>query len=144
MPNKTCPANSAQTMVGVNLAPLVTTGVLNASCNVDPNTGTTVAQSSVDGATLLGGAIRLTAVTSTCTSTAGGVTRSSNVVGTINGQPITAGPATIGIPGVATVHLNESTTGPNGQLVQNAVRVQVLGLLGIVTQTVVLSSCYLN
>jgi trimeric autotransporter adhesin len=128
----------------VNLAPLVTTGVLNASCTMDPNTGNTLAQSSVDGATLLGGAIRLSVVTSTCHSTANGVTRSSNVVGTINGVPITAGPATIGIPGVAVVHLNESTTGPNGQLVQNAVRVEVLGLLGIVTQTVILSSCYIN
>ncbi len=143
-PHVTCPPNGSQTVVGVNLAPLVSTGVLNASCTMDPNTGNTVAQSSVDGATLLGGAIQLSVITSNCTSTASGVTRSSNVVGTINGTPITAGPATIGIPGVATIHLNESTTGPNGQLVQNAIRVEVLGLLGIVTQTVILSSCYIN
>jgi hypothetical protein len=143
-PNVTCPPNASQTAAGLNLAPLVTTGVLNASCTVDPNSGNTVAQSSVDGASLLGGLIQLSAVTSTCTSTASGVTRSSNVVGTINGVPITTGPATIGIPGVAVVHLNESTTGPNGQLVQNAVRVEVLGLLGIVTQTVILSSCFIN
>lgn len=72
------------------------------------------------------------------------MSRSSNVVGAIDGVPITAGPATVGIPGVTTIHLNESTTGPNGQLVQNAVRVEVLGLLGIVTQTVILSSCFIN
>ena len=33
---------------------------------------------------------------------------------------------------------------PNGQLVQNAVRVEVLGPLGIITQRVILSSCYIN
>jgi hypothetical protein len=143
-PHQTCPPNGSQTVVGINLAPLLTTGVLNAGCNMDPNTGNTVAHASVDGASLLGGAIQLSVITSTCTSTAGGVTRSSNVVGTINGQPITTGPQTIGIPGVATIHLHESTTGPNGQLIQNAIRVEVLGLLGIVTQTVILSSCYIN
>lgn len=143
-PDVICPPNDTRTQVAVNLPPLVTTGVLNASCVMDPNTGATVARSSVDGATLLGGLIQLTAITSTCTSTASGVTRSSNVVGTINGVPVTAGPATIGIPGVAVVHLNESTVGPQGQLVQNAIRVEVLGLLGIVTQRVILSSCYIN
>ncbi|GIH10512.1 hypothetical protein Rhe02_85790 [Rhizocola hellebori] len=143
-PNVTCLPNAAQTQAAVNLPPLVTTGVLNASCTVDPNNGTTVARSSVDGATLLSGAIRLSVVESTCTSSASGVARSSIVVGTINGAPINAGPATIGIPGVAVVHLNETTTGPGGQLVQNAVRVEVLGLLGIVTQQVILSSCYIN
>ncbi|GAA2358449.1 hypothetical protein Cme02nite_34560 [Catellatospora methionotrophica] len=140
-PEAVCPPGATKTQVPVNL-PLVTTGVLNASCTAAG--GTTTARSSVDGATLLGGAVQLSAITSTCTGSSSGNTRSSQVVGTINGTPISAGPATIGIAGVATIHLNESTTGPGGRLVQNAVRVEVLGLLGIVTQQIVLGSCYLG
>lgn len=142
-PDVTCPPDDSQTQVAVNLPPLVTTGVLNASCTMNPANGTTVAEASVDGATLLGGLIQLSVIESTCVSDSSGVTRSSNVVGTINGVPISAGPARIGIPGVAVVYLNESTTGPGGRLVQNAVRVEVLGLLGIVTQRITLSSCYI-
>ncbi|WP_117208481.1 vWA domain-containing protein [Allorhizocola rhizosphaerae] len=143
-PDVRCPPNEARTVVRISAPPLLSTGVLNASCTIDMNIGRTVAYASVDGATLLGGAIQLSLIESTCTADADGITRSSRVVGTINGQPISAGPATIGIPGVATVHLNESTTGPGGLLVQNAVRVEVLGLLGIVTETIILSSCYLG
>ncbi len=143
-PHVTCPPNSAQTVAAISLPPLLSTGVLNGTCTVNPADGATVARSWVDGATLLGGAIRLTAVESTCSSNAGGVTRNSIVVGTINGTPISAGPATIGIPGVAVVHLHETTTGPGGRLVQNAIRVEVLGLLGIVTQQIILAGCYLN
>jgi hypothetical protein len=141
-PEAVCPPGATKTQVAVNLPPLVTTGALNASCAATG--GTTTARSSVDGATLLGGAIQLSAISSTCSGSSSGVNRSSQVVGTINGTPISAGPATIGIPGVATVHLNESTTGPGGRLVQNAVRVEVLGLLGIVTQQIVLGGCYIG
>ncbi len=143
-PDVRCPPNDARTVVAVNAPPLLVTGVLNAACTVVPEVGTTTATASVDGASLLGGLIQLSLIESTCQATPLGITRSSRVVGTINGQPISAGPATIGIPGVATIHLNESTTGPNGLLVQNAIRVEVLGLLGIVTETIILSSCYLG
>jgi hypothetical protein len=142
-PNVVCPPNDARTQAGINLA-LVTTGVLNASCTLDPATGTTTAKASDVGAILLGGVIQLSVVESTCVASASGISRSSVVVGTINGVPISAGPATIGIPGVAVVHVNESTNGPNGQLVQNAVRVEVLGLLGIVIEEITLSSCFLG
>ncbi|MDI1465397.1 choice-of-anchor P family protein [Catellatospora sp. KI3] len=141
-PEAVCPPGAVRTQAAVNLAPLLTTGVLNASCVAAD--GTTTARASVDGARLLGGAIQLSAVSSTCTSGSSGTTRASQVVGSINGAPINAGPATIGIPGVAVVHLNESATGPGGRLVQNAVRVEVLGLFGIVTQQIVLGSCYLG
>jgi hypothetical protein len=141
-PHSVCPPGAVKTQVGVSLPPLLTTGVLNASCTAAG--GTTIARSSVDGATLLGGVIQLSAVESTCVGSSAGVTRSSLVVGRINGTPITAGPATIGIPGVATIHLNESTSGPGGRLGQNAIRVEVLGLLGIVTQQITLSGCYIG
>ncbi|MBB5868721.1 hypothetical protein F4553_002100 [Allocatelliglobosispora scoriae] len=144
-PDVVCPPNDARTTVAVNAAPLLTTGVLNASCVLDPATGTTTARATVDGANILSGLINLTAIESTSVSSASGITRTSRVVGTINGTPIgTSAPTTIGIPGVAVVYLNESTTNSSGQLVQNAVRVEVLGLLGVITETIILSDTYLG
>jgi hypothetical protein len=117
---------------------LASVNALHADCTLDPNTGRTVASARVEGATLLGGAIKLNAVEASCVSDDNGIVGSSKV-GTLNGQPIGTGPATIGIPGVATVHLNETATGPNGQLIQNAVRVRTL--LG---QEIILSACRLG
>lgn len=144
-PDVTCPPDETKSEAVLNLPPLLTTGVLNASCTVDPDTGTTTAHASVDGATLLGGLIKLSVVESTSVAGPNGITRSSRVVGTINGRKIgTSEPVTIGIPGVAVVHLNESTTNDHGQLVQNAVRVEVLGLLGAASEQVILAGTYLG
>lgn len=137
-PHAQCPPNEDKTVASVNVLGLASVNALHADCTLDPDTGRTVASARVEGATLLGGAIKLNAIEAKCVSDAGGVTGSSKV-GTLNGQPIGTGPATIGIPGVATVHLNETVTGPNGQLVQNAVRVRTL--LG---QEIVLSACRLG
>ncbi|MGI5152773.1 choice-of-anchor P family protein [Plantactinospora sp. CA-294935] len=144
-PDVTCPPNDARTSVAVNAPPLLTTGVLNASCTLDPDTGTTTARATVAGANLLGGLVNLSTIESTSVAGPAGITRTSRVVGTINGAAVgTSSPVTIGIPGVAVVYLNESTTNPNGQLVQTAVRVQVLGLLGLPSEEIVLSRSYLG
>lgn len=137
-PHAQCPPNEDKTVASVNVLGLASVNALHADCTLDPATGRTVASARVEGATLLGGAIQLNAIEASCVSDANGITGSSKV-GTLNGQPIGTGPVTIGIPGVATVHLNETTTGPNGQLVQNAVRVQTL--LG---QQIILSACRLG
>ena len=137
-PLATCPPNSALTQVGLNVPAVANLGVLNASCTLDPATGTTTATASVDSASLLGGAIRLTNISSTCVSGPGGVTRSSTV-GTINGVPIGVGSGSLTIPLVATVRYNETTT-VNGKLAQNAIRVTTL--LG--TQEIILAGCRLG
>ncbi|GLY50117.1 choice-of-anchor P family protein [Lentzea sp. NBRC 102530] len=137
-PHAQCPPNENKTVASVNVLGLAQVNALHADCTLDPNTGRTVASARVEGASLLGGAITLNAIEAKCESDANGVVGSSKV-GTLNGQPIGTGPATIGIPGVATVHVNETATGPNGQLIQNAVRVRTL--LG---QEIILSACRLG
>ncbi|GIG88214.1 vWA domain-containing protein [Plantactinospora endophytica] len=144
-PDVTCPPDDARTSVAVNAPPLLSTGVLNASCTLDPATGTTTARATVAGANLLGGLVNLSTIESTSVAGPAGITRTSRVVGTVNGAAVgTSSPVTIGIPGVAVVYLNESSTNANGQLVQTAVRVQVLGLLGLPSEEIVLSRSYLG
>ncbi|ANZ40724.1 hypothetical protein BBK82_36760 [Lentzea guizhouensis] len=137
-PHATCPPNEDKTVAAINVLGLAAVNALHADCTLDPVTGRTHANARVEGATLLGGAIQLNAVEASCVSDSRAVTGTSTV-GSLNGRPIGSAPATIGIPGVATVHLNETTTGPNGQLVQNAVRVQTL--LG---QQIIVSACRLG
>ncbi|WP_394619239.1 choice-of-anchor P family protein [Lentzea sp. JNUCC 0626] len=137
-PHAQCPPNEDKTVASINVLGLAQVNALHADCTLNPDTGRTVASARVEGATLLGGAIKLNAIEAKCESDANGIVGSSKV-GTLNGQPIGTGPATVGIPGVATVHLNETATGPNGQLIQNAVRVRTL--LG---QEIILSACRLG
>jgi hypothetical protein len=79
--------------------------------------------------------ITLSDIETHCVANDQGLSGSSRV-GTLNGQPIGTQPATIGIPGVATVHVNQSVVGPNGQFAQYAVH--VVTLLG---QDIVVSGC---
>jgi trimeric autotransporter adhesin len=137
-PHATCPPNQDKTTATVTVLGLATVKALHADCTLDPNTGTTSANAKVDGATLLGGAITISMIESHCASGAGGITGSSKV-GTINGIPIGTGSGSLGIPGVAQVFYNETTTTPTGQLVQNAIRVRTL--LG---QEIILSGCRLG
>lgn len=136
-PLATCPPNESKTIASVNLG-IVSTGALNANCTLDPATGRTDAAASVDHASLLGGLITIGAVQSQCVADANGITGTSTVA-TINGRPIGSGSGSLGIPGVAQVFYNETTTGPNGQLVQNAIRVHTL--LG---QDIILAGCRLG
>ncbi|HEY8472820.1 MAG TPA: PKD domain-containing protein [Natronosporangium sp.] len=136
-PHATCPPDEIETLAQLNVA-IAVVDALNAECTVDPDTGETVAYASIDGASLLGGAIVISNIESSCVSNADGVTRSSRV-GTINGVPIGTGSGAISIPLVATVFYNETTTNSSGQLVQNAIRVQtVLG------QQIILAGCRLG
>lgn len=134
-PNATCPPNSALTTAGLTVPGVLTVNALNGSCAVDPATGTTVARSSVSGASLLGGVISVSDIESQCVAGAAGVTGSSRV-GTINGRPIGGGSGSITVPLVATVHYNQTVTTPGGRLTQYAIR--VVTLLG---QEIVLGGC---
>ncbi|WP_439658056.1 choice-of-anchor P family protein [Lentzea sp. HUAS TT2] len=132
-----CPPNEDKTVASVNVLGLASVNALHADCTLDANTGRTVASARVEGASLLGGLITLNAIEAKCESDANGVVGSSKV-GTLNGQPIGTGPLTVTI-GIATVRLNETATGPNGQLIQNAVRVTT-----ILGQEIILSACRLG
>lgn len=136
-PFVTCPPNDSKTSVLLN-TPVGSVHALNANCVLDPATGTTTAAASISNVSLLAGAITISTIESSCMSGASGITGSSRV-GTINGIPIGIGHGSIGIPGVAQVFYNETTTTPSGQLVQNAIRVRTL--LG---QQIILAGCRLG
>jgi hypothetical protein len=102
---------------------------------VSPTTGVTRATASIEGASLLGGAISISTIETTCLAGPEGLTGSSRV-GTINGQPIGTGSGSITIPLVATVYYNQTVTTPAGELFQYAIRVRTL--LG---QEIVLAGC---
>jgi hypothetical protein len=135
-PLATCPPDEWETIASLSLG-IGTVTALHAECTLDTGDGTTRASATVDGANLLGGAIRITGVSSTCVAGAAGITRSSSV-GTINGIPIGLGSGSLGIPGVATVFYNETTTS-GGRLAQNAIRISTL--LG---QQIILAGCRLG
>jgi trimeric autotransporter adhesin len=134
-PLAACPPNSNQTTASLNVLGLASVQALHAECTMDAGTGRTNAAANVSSASLLLGAITLSNLETSCIADEQGLSGSSRV-GTLNGQPIGTQPATIGIPGVATVHLNQSVTGPNGQFAQYAVR--VVTLLG---QEIVVAGC---
>jgi hypothetical protein len=134
-PHATCPPNSDLTTASLTIPALATVQALHAECTLDPSTGYTDASAEISGANLLGGAIRLTDIETRCLATESGLSGSSRV-GTLNGQPIGTAPTTVSIPLVATVYLNQTVNGPNGQLAQYSVR--VVTLLG---QEIVLSGC---
>jgi hypothetical protein len=133
-PHAVCPPDADLTQVGLNVPGVADVNALNASCLVSPDTGTN-ADASIDGASLLGGAIRISTIESSCDAGVGGLSGSSRV-GTINGTPIGTGAGQLSIPLVATVFYNETVTTPSGQLFQHAIRVRtVLG------QEIILSGC---
>jgi trimeric autotransporter adhesin len=134
-PHATCPPNTDLTTASLTVPALASVQALHAECTLDPSTGHTDASAEISSATLLGGAIRLSDIETRCVATESGLSGSSRV-GTLNGQPIGTGPTTISIPLVATVYLNQTVNGPNGQLAQYSVR--VVTLLG---QEIVLSGC---
>ncbi|QFZ19424.1 vWA domain-containing protein [Saccharothrix syringae] len=134
-PHATCPPSSDLTTASITVPALASVQALHADCHLDPATGRTDAGAEVSSASLLGGVITVSDIETSCVANEQGLSSSSRV-GTLNGRPIGTGPATVGVPGVATVYLNQTVVGPNGQRAQYAVR--VVTLLG---QEIVLSGC---
>jgi trimeric autotransporter adhesin len=134
-PHAVCPPDADLTSVGLNVPGVANVNALNASCSVNPDTGVTHADASVDGASLLGGAITITNIETSCVAGPAGLSGSSRV-GTINGTPIGAGSGQLTIPLLATVFYNQTVTTPDGQLFQYAIRIRTL--LG---QEIILSGC---
>lgn len=146
-PNVICPPNDTQSVVRLGTG-VGSINALNASCTLDPAVGRTIATSSVADASLLGGLVRISTIQSRCGASADGIVRSSSVA-TINGIPIGSGSGSIGIPGVAQVFFNETTTNASGQFVQNAIRVVVppvivLGIVVVPGQEIILAGCRLG
>jgi hypothetical protein len=137
-PHATCPPNTNLTTATITVPGLASVQALHAECTLNAGTGRTDASARVDGASLLGGVISVTNLETHCVANEQGLSGSSRV-GTLNGRPIGTQPATISIPLVATVHLNQSVVGPNGQFAHYAVR--VVTLLG---QEIILSGCRLG
>jgi hypothetical protein len=134
-PHAQCPPNSNITTASLNVLGLASVQALHAECTLNASTGRTDASANVSSASLLGGVIKLSDLETHCVANEQGLSGSSRV-GTLNGQPIGTQSATIGIPGVATVYVNQTVNGPNGQLAQYAVH--VVTLLG---QEIVVSGC---
>jgi len=134
-PNVACPPNDAKTTAALR-TPVASLQGLTASCALDPGTGTSTASAAVTDVTALG-VIHIKGIDSICTASATGTTATSHV-GTINGIKIGTRPGTIGIPGVAEVHYNETVTTATG-LTHNAIRIHTL-----VGETITLASCQLG
>jgi hypothetical protein len=136
-PNVSCPPDTHQSAQIIS-TPVAELGTLSVDCTVDTTTGQTDVVSTVAQARLLSGLITIEDIESTCTASAEGVERSSQV-GTINGISIGSEPGTMSLlGGLVAVHYNESTTDDEGHLVQNALRVVTAG------QEVTVASCQLG
>ncbi|MFC7614376.1 NucA/NucB deoxyribonuclease domain-containing protein [Actinokineospora soli] len=96
-PNVHCPPSDTQSTA--TLSTLVgTIEALTVACHLDTQQGRTTVNTTVAGASLLGGAVRITDIESSCTAGADGITRASRV-GTINGVPIGSGRGSLSVPG---------------------------------------------
>jgi hypothetical protein len=136
-PNVSCPPDTHQSAQIIS-TPIAELGTLSVDCTVDTTTGQTDVVSTVAQARLLSGLITIEDIESTCTASAEGVERSSQV-GTLNGISIGSEPGTMSLlGGLVAVHYNESTTDDEGHLVQNALRVVAAG------QEVTIASCQLG
>lgn len=126
-----------ETTVSVPADPLVTTGVLNASTEGDPEAGTSTATGSVADVDVLPSPLGVTPsaisadlVSATCNATPDGETGSVVLTNAqINGTDLvdsTPGPNTdITVNGLASVVLNEQIENADGSLTVNAVRVKL-------------------
>lgn len=123
-PHVQCPPGGSATSATISTAVGQITG-FNASCRTDPVTGTTVTTASMASANLLGGALRITDIRSSCTAGPGGISCTSSV-GSVNGIPIGSAQVTLDILGVGRVALNEAQSNGPGRPVRNAVRVVTL------------------
>jgi len=124
---------------------VVSTGTLTVNTNgtTTPTMASSDASARVENLSLLGGLVTATVAQAVSSSTCNGTTASSSdanttLVGlTVNGMPIALNPppnTVIGIPGIATVTLNEQIPGGNGtttsELTINLIHVVLLGGLG--------------
>lgn len=62
--------------------------------------------------------------------------------GSINGRCVGPARGTITVAGVGQVAFNETVTGADGALVQNATRITKPATLGLLPQQIILAGCY--
>jgi hypothetical protein len=143
----TSSGTSPVTLANINVAGLVTTGIVT-----DTADGTSASSTIANAAVTLSAIASLTATTvsSSCsfdtdTDTVSGTASLAGASFTVLGIPtsLAANPApntTVGIPGIATLVLNQQTTAGDGTLTVNALAITLLGS----TQTLTLGTSICN
>jgi hypothetical protein len=134
------PNNTAS---NITAGSLLSAGTLATSVSIDPVTGTENATATVQGLTLnfLAASITAGAVNVQCTAVVGQTPTGSTTVvnGVITGPlgiptiTIPANPApntSFGIPGIATIVVNEQISNPDGSLTVNGLHLTILGPTG--------------
>ncbi len=96
---------SHRKLASLSLGVVGSAKVLTSDCTVDGNGATS--SSAIASVSLLGGKIKATAITSTCTDEIDGNAVVGSRLTTLNGKPAPGGRATITIPHVATVYLDK-------------------------------------
>jgi hypothetical protein len=144
----TFPGTSPVTVANVNIAGLLTTGIVTDTADAT-SASSTIANVAVHLSALA--TLRARAVTSSChfDANTGTVTGTSSIangrVVLLNGLPITlnaaAGPnTTVTVPGVATITLNRQVTASDGTLTVDAIYVNLLNS----TQTLTIAASVCN
>jgi hypothetical protein len=142
------PGTSPATVASVNIAGLLTAGVVTDTADAT-DASSTIAN--VNATLSAVAAVRATAVTSSCTfdTNTGTVTGTSGIT---NGRVALVGLAnialdanaapntTVSVPGIATITLNRQTTAPDGTLTVDAIYVDLLGD----TQTITIGTSTCN
>lgn len=142
------PGTSPATVASVNVAGLLTTGIITDTADAT-DASSTIA--TVDATLSTLAAVRASAVTSSCTfdTNTGTVTGTSSIT---NGRVALVGAAnialaanaapntTVSVPGIATITLNRQTTAPDGTLTVDAIYVDLLGD----TQTITIGTSTCN
>jgi hypothetical protein len=129
------PGTSSATVASVDVAGLVTTGVITDTADATSSTST-IASLTADAGALVG--LNTGVITSSCTfnTNTGKVKGTAGIVGgtaTVLGTPIaldaspTKNETVVGLGGVATITLNQQTTAADGTLTVNAIAVTLLG-----------------
>jgi hypothetical protein len=136
-------ASPTNVVTNISAGSLLTAGTLATSVTIDPNTGTETASAAVQGLALnfLLASINAGAISAQCTAVVGQTpTGSTGFVNAVITGPlgiptitIPANPApntTFGIPGIASIVVNEQIANPDGSLTVNGLHLTILGPTG--------------
>ncbi len=135
--------DTPHTVSNITAGSLLSAGTLTTAVTIDPVTGTEVAAASTEGLTLsfLLASITAGAINAQCTAVVGQIPTGSTAflnavimgplgIPTIN-IPANPAPNTVfGIPGIATITVNEQIANPDGSLTVNGLHLAILGPTG--------------
>jgi uncharacterized repeat protein (TIGR01451 family) len=124
------PGASSTTLASISVPAVLTASTLTVSSAVGPDVSVT-STATVAQLSILGGTISATAIRSTCTANAGGVSGSTTIArlviaGQVQTNVTPAPNTTINVLGVGTVVLNEQVQPQSGSITVNALHVHLL------------------